>query len=320
MVFLCVLTVGMWVAAYLNLAAPRCDFHLMRAGDSCSRLHVPGSRGGYTREHLNHSGEQPVKLVLPNDFHPAPEDVYNGVYSRATMKRIHRGDGLQYLACAVLFVSVFGTLVLQWVRARRAAPTDDVQDLAAWKAVPAGAGRRAHATVVTGAVPAEPRYRHGLRAAAISLGALAAAAAAFAGTSSLIGATDNPFWMETLTAFAPIGLLTAVAVSNRKLSAHYRASMRRHALTTTGEIVDCTTYSTSSTYCVNLTVRFLDPEYREPPRWIRRNYVFNRMPTTAAQFATSHRNGTTVTVYRNPRGTWYGLDIADDHLIWLQWW
>ncbi|AOS94828.1 hypothetical protein AN480_27470 (plasmid) [Mycobacterium intracellulare subsp. chimaera] len=90
--------------------------------------------------------------------------------------------------------------------------------------------------------------------------------------------------------------------------------MRRHALTTTGEIVDCTTYSTYSTYCVNLTARFLDPEFREP-RWIRRNYVFSRMPTTAAQFAaTAHGNGTTVTVYRNRRGSWYGLDIADDHL------
>jgi hypothetical protein len=316
----CVLTVGFWFLAYQNLAAPHCDKHLMHAGDTCSRLHVPGARGGYTQEHLNHPGDQPAKLTLPNNFHPAPDDVSNGVYSQDTIQRLHHGDGLQFLAGAALFTSLSGIQALRWARARRAPSTDDPNDLTAWNAVPLGAGRRAHAAVVTGALPAEPRYRHGLRSAAIFFGALAAAAGAFAGTSSLIGVTDDPFWMEALAAFTPIGVLIAAVMSNRKLSERYRARMRRHATTTTGEIVDCTTYRIRSTYCVNLTVRFLDPEFRDPPRWIRRNYMFNQMPTTAAQFATIHGNGTVVPVYRNPRGTWYGLDIADDHLIWSQWW
>jgi len=328
-VFMWGLTVGFWVLAYQDLSGPYCDKHLMHSGDTCSRLHVPGARGGYTREQLNHPGAPPVTLTLPSDFHPAPDNVFNGVYRPATMQRIHHGDGLQFLAGGALFTLITGIqsgrAVHRTYRARGEQCTDDPRDRTAWNQVPRGAGRRARNKVVAGALPAEPRYRYGLRSWTIFFGVLAAAAAAFVATSSLIGVTESPFWMEVLTAFAPITVVVAAVKANRKLSRRYRAIMRRRAVTTTGEIIDCTTYSQSRpysgyNYLVIVTVRFADPEFPEPPRWIRRSYLFTELPTTAAQFATEYRDGTTVTVYRNVRRTWYDLGIDDDHLVWSQWW
>jgi hypothetical protein len=327
MVFFVGLTVGFWVAAYQDLAGPYCDKHLMRIGDTCSRLHHRGFRGGYTREHLNHPGEVPVKLTLPANLQFAPEDVFNGVYSPATMRGIHHGDGLEFLAGGVLFTVVLVAQVYPVIRrARRGPPTDDPSDLSAWNRVPRGAGRRGKKAVVAGLLPAEPRYRHGLRSWVIVVGALGAAVGASAGTRAelmMIGCPD--FVALALAGFAPFAVVVGVVVGNRQLSRCRRARMSRDAVTAAGEIIDCTTFDqlrrgNGRNHFVNVTVRFLDPEFLEPPQWIRRSYLFIELPTTAAQFATRYANGVAVTVRRNTRCTWYGLDVDDDHLIWSQWW
>ena len=281
-------------------------------------------------EHVNHPGDQPATLTLPSRFHPAPENAFNGVYSPATMMRLHHGDGLEFLTGGVLFTLLFGVQAYRGVhrsyRARREPFTDDPRDLTAWNQVPRGAGLRGRKKVVAGALPAEPPHRYGLLSWAILVGVLGAAAAAFLTTSSLIGVSESPFWMEVLAAFAPMAVVVAAVVANRTLSSRFRDRMRRRAITATGEIMDCTTFSQSrprsegGQYFVIVTVRFSDPEFPEPPRWIRRSYAFTGLPTAAAQFATEYCGGAAVTVYRNARGTWYALGIDDDHLVWSQWW
>lgn len=326
--FIFCINVLFWWAAYENLAGPYCDHHLMHAGETCSRLHVRGGRGGYTQEHLNHVDDAPVKLRLPADFHPAPDDTYNGVYTRAHIGEIHHGDGLEYLVGGVGCTTAVAVCVHRFVRRHRGGvPPEDPDDNSAWKQLPRGAGRRGRKAVTAGLLPAESAHRHGWRAAGIFFTTLAAAVGACVVTRGLLGDIGCPdFPALTAAAFAPVAVIVAVVAGNRKLSRWHRIRMSQRAVTAAGEIIDCTTFSTirsgssTSNYFVDLTVRFADPEYPEPPQWIRRGYLFPELPTTAARFAIKYAAGVTVTVRRNVRFRWYGLDVDDDHLIWGQWW
>jgi hypothetical protein len=195
----------------------------------------------------------------------------------------------------------------------------------AWYQLPKGAGKHAAEKVAPDAQRAEPWLLPGPLSLAIFAGATAAALAALVIAFLVTDFTMFPAWTGVLALIAPFVVANGAISGNRRLGRAHRAKLRRHGVALAGEIVDCSRLSTlrprssRRIYWIILTVRFKDPEH-PVPQSISRTYLFQEEPDPAAEFATRHRQGTDVTVYRSAHKFWYVLDFEDDHLAWGQWW